>query len=116
LPPPKSTAEQLLTHVKMYEIADKYGVRGLKDLSKKKFSRACMHFWKDSNFAEAAEHVFSTTPDNDKGLRDIVSETIANHIVLWKTPAIETLMTNLNGLALGVLGVLRTKAEENGWC
>jgi hypothetical protein len=29
----------------MYELADKYDVIGLKELSKEKFDGACQHFW-----------------------------------------------------------------------
>jgi hypothetical protein len=34
------SAAQLLTHSKMYELADKYDVIGLKELSKEKFDGA----------------------------------------------------------------------------
>lgn len=68
-------ASQLLTHAKMYEVGDKYQVSGLKALAK---------FWDDELFAEAAVHAFSTTAEEDHGLRRIVCETISEHMGLVK--------------------------------
>lgn len=39
--PFNGNADQLLIHAKMYEIADKYDVLGLKDLATENFNRAC---------------------------------------------------------------------------
>jgi hypothetical protein len=96
----------------MYEIVEKYDVTGLKELVIEKFSRACAHFWDDAKFSVAAYHVFSTTPDHDKGLRDVISGTIAGHTkALVKKPEIEALLTEFNGLAYGLL-----KAKiDTGW-
>jgi hypothetical protein len=106
LPLLNGTSDQLLLHAKMYEIAEKYDVGGLKELVIEKFSRACEHFWDDAKFSVAAYHVFSTTPDHDKGLRDVISGTIASHMkALVKKPEIETLLTEFNGLAYGLLKV-----------
>ena len=101
---------QLLLHVKMYEIADKYEVRGLKDLAREKFQRSCKQFWDNDVFAVAAHHVFSTTPDSDKGLRDLVSLTISKHMGLMDKPEIEALLTEFNGLAFGLLKLTRKRS------
>ncbi|KAF2794247.1 hypothetical protein K505DRAFT_304315 [Melanomma pulvis-pyrius CBS 109.77] len=97
------TADQLLLHAQMYEIGDKYDVAGLKELSKEKFDRACRDFWDDPAFPVAAHHAFSTTVDEDEGLRNIVSKVISSHMELLKKAEIKALMTEFNGLALGVL-------------
>ena len=96
----------------MYEIADKYDAVGLKDLATEKFRWACQYLWDDDKFSIAADHVFSTTPDHDKGLRDIVSATISAHMGLIKKPEVKVLLTEFNGLALGVL---EEKIIEHGW-
>lgn len=106
------TSDQLLHHAKMYEIADKYNVSGLKDLVKEKFARACDHYKDKPDFAIAAHHAFSTTPENDKGLRDIVSRTISANMELVQVPQVKVLMTESNGLALSVL---EEKIKEHGW-
>jgi hypothetical protein len=85
---------------------------GLKELAKEKFDRACQNFWNDPAFPIAAHHTFSTTPDEDKGLRDVVSKTIASHMELLNKAEIEALMTEFNGLAFGLL---KQKSQQNGW-
>ncbi|KAK7186690.1 BTB/POZ domain-containing protein [Paraphaeosphaeria sporulosa] len=104
-PPPSlgEGANQLSTHASMYAIGDQYGVIGLKQLSQEKFRCACLHFWNQSEFVVAAHLVFSTTLDEDKGLRDIVSETISGHMELVNKPEIEVLMTEFSSLAFGLL-------------
>ncbi|KAH4006823.1 hypothetical protein HBH70_201060 [Parastagonospora nodorum] len=110
--PATGPPEQFLIHAKMYEIADKYDVVGLKDLVLEKFKRACVSFWDHDIFSIAAHYAFSTTMENDKGLRDIVSKTISEHMDLIQKAEIQTLMTEFNGLALGILLM---KADEYGW-
>jgi len=104
--------EQLLTHAKMYEIGDQYGVQGLKELSRKKSSKGCPLLWKADDFAMAANHAFSTTAENDEGLRAIVIGTILEHMELIRKPEIQALMVEFSSLALGVL---LKKADEHGW-
>ena len=109
---PTPGSEQLLIHAKMYEIADKYHVVGLKELAMEKFRRACQDNWHEPGFAVAAYHAFSTTPDNDLGLRDIVSLTIATHMTeLMKKPEVEALLLEFNGLAFGLL----KRKMDQGW-
>lgn len=87
----------------MYEIADKYSVIGLADLATEKFKLSCLHFWDHDEFAIAAHHAYSTTPDEDEGLRFIVKKTITAHLELVKKVNVKTLMAQCNGLALGIL-------------
>jgi hypothetical protein len=96
----------------MYEIADKYDVVGLKDLVKEKFGRSYQKFWDNPKFAIAAHHAFSTTPDHDKGIRKVVSATISAHMELVEKAEVKVLMTEFNGLALGIL---EEKIKEHGW-
>jgi hypothetical protein len=98
-------ASQLLLSAKMYEIGDKYDVVGLKQLALAKFSLACAKCWESQEFAPAAHYAFSTTPESDKGLRDIVTKTIADHMKIIKSPAAEALLNEFNGLAMGVLKI-----------
>ena len=97
-------ADALLIHAKMYELADKYSITDLKDLVKEKFQLACQLWWDTPTFANAAHYVFSTTPDQDKGLRDIVASTITSHAkILLTRPDIEALLSEFNDLTLDLL-------------
>lgn len=87
--PPGCDTTQLLVHAKLYEVADKYGVPGLKDLSSDKFRSACDLFWPDEQFAIAAEYAFNTTPDGDEGLRKIVRDKLFVHRDLIKDPGVK---------------------------
>jgi hypothetical protein len=93
----------------MYELGDKYDTPSLKTLALEKFRRACQVFWDDDAFARAAHHAFSTTPESDMGLRDIVIRKISENLKLFNKPAIEAVITEFNCLAVGVL---RIKAKE----
>jgi hypothetical protein len=106
-------ASQLLLHAQMYEIADKYDVIGLKALSTEKFQWACMRFWDHPEFTQAAYHAYTTTPDDDKGLRSIVCKTLSNHMRLLLKPEVEGLMVEFNGLSFDLL---IAKAKQAGWC
>jgi hypothetical protein len=112
LPAISGGPEQLLDHAKMYEMGEKYNVDGLKDLAREKFGRSCKHFWDDPVFAIAANHAFSTTVEEDTGLRRIVSSTILEHMDLIEKPEIGLLMLQFNGLALGIL---QAGVKKQGW-
>ncbi|KAF2134737.1 hypothetical protein P153DRAFT_427383 [Dothidotthia symphoricarpi CBS 119687] len=88
------TADQLLIHTEY------------------KFQLACAAYWNDPEFSESADHAFCTTPDHDKGLREIVCKTISEHMVLLRKPEIEAPMAEFNGLAFRLL---KEKADKNGW-
>jgi hypothetical protein len=96
----------------MYEIGDKYDVIGLKELAREKFSRCCAKFWDSEEFAPAAHYAFSTTPEEDKGLRDVIVRTVSLHMILLNKPAVEAVLTEFNGLAVGLL---KMRAKELGW-
>ncbi|KAL5115329.1 hypothetical protein ACEQ8H_006774 [Pleosporales sp. CAS-2024a] len=112
LPPPVGSSIQLLLHAQMYGIGDKYDVMGLKQLAREKFLRSATEYWDSNDFAPAAHCAFSTTPEGDKGLREIISHIISKHMELLNKPAIEALLTEFNGLALGLL---KMRAKDLGW-
>ncbi|KAF2823014.1 hypothetical protein CC86DRAFT_299958, partial [Ophiobolus disseminans] len=103
LPAAEGDALQLKLHAKIYEIGDKYYVVGLKELAREKFLRACAKYWDDEHFAPVAHYAFSTTPEDDRGLRDVVINTISQHMVLLNKPAVEAMLAEFNGPALGLL-------------
>lgn len=111
--PVEGDASQLLIHAQMYEIADKYEVIGLKALSMEKFRWACTRFWDHAEFTQAAYHAYTTTPDDDKGLRSVVCRTLSNHMSLLLKPEVEGLMVEFNGLSFDLL---MAKAKQAGWC
>lgn len=113
IPPPGGTqSADLLTHANMYAIADRLIVTGLKALALAKFQSACTHYWDTPEFPAAVEYIFTSTPEEDSGLRNTVYVAISNHMQLMEDEKIKALMMELNGLAYGVLHV---KATQNEW-
>ncbi|KAI4667436.1 uncharacterized protein J4E79_002123 [Alternaria viburni] len=94
---------QLLKHSKMYAIADKYDVTGLKELAVKYFNVARYGFWDVESFALAIDHVFSSTLPEDTGLRSIVIDTISDNMVLMHKAEIQAMVAAHSDLAVGVL-------------
>lgn len=97
------TADQILLHAKMYQLADKYDVVGLKPLVSAKFKRACNSYWDSEHFPLAAHHVFSTTPESDVGLRKVVSETIATHRSLLEKAEVRAVIAEFKSIAFDLV-------------
>lgn len=95
----------LMFHVRVYALAEKYDIEGLKRLTEfgvEEIADGQMC----QNFPAIVAAVFESTPSSDRGLRDVVSRICANHIdailidKTWK----ETLASNGEiGLAIFTL-------------
>jgi hypothetical protein len=90
----------------MYEIGDKYDIVGLKQLSREKFLCSCHMEWDSTEFAPAVHCVFTTTPEDDKGLREVVYHTLSKHMFLLNKPEVQALLNDFNGLAVGLLNTI----------
>lgn len=112
IPSPGGTQPaDLLTHAKMYAIADRLIVTGLKALALAKFQSACTHYWDTPEFPAAVEYIFTSTPEEDSGLRNTICAAISKQMQLMKDEKIKALMMELHGLAYGVLYVKATQYE-----
>ena len=101
--PSDSQLSGLTTHAQMYSLADRYGIGGLKSLAQQKFKPAARRYWASQDFAPAVHIVYTSTPDEDRGLRDIVTETIDEHRNLIKKPEMEMMVKDLPLLAFDLL-------------
>ena len=63
---------RMMNNVLVYAIADKYDIVELKELAKRKFQTVANSKWPHDNFLAVVREVFSTTPDGDMGLRQVV--------------------------------------------
>ncbi|KAK4171227.1 hypothetical protein QBC36DRAFT_305438 [Triangularia setosa] len=73
----------LVTHAKVYALAEKYMIRGLKAVTLRQFKAAAtvkpfvsLHI---IDFLQATWGVYTSTIEDDRGLRDIVVETLYKH-------------------------------------
>ncbi len=74
-------------HARLYGAGDKYGMKGLKAIAEERFSKCLNHYtWEgDSSdsiqsFAGMMEHIFTSTPDSDKGLRIPIVDYSRHHL------------------------------------
>ena len=64
----------------IYQIADRYHVMGLKGYSKDRFRTAITAGWSMDDFPLAISAVYESTPQHDRGLRDLAVETSRKNI------------------------------------
>jgi len=96
---PNLSQPHLLTHAKVYAIAEKYGIRALKALAQKKFAAQSAYHWGSTEFAEAIQEAYETTIDTDRGLRDIVIQTFRCFPEIAQRKDIEAIVRETPGLA-----------------
>jgi BTB/POZ domain len=96
---PHVESPHLLTHTRVYALAEKYGINGLKALAKSKFaSQMSLHF-ASVEFAPSIQEVYESTVDSDRGLRDIVIQTFRSHPEVALREDVEDVVRNTPGLA-----------------
>lgn len=70
---------RVMNNALVYAVAEKYDIPELKDLAKHKFQTLASSKWPHDGFHAITECIFTTTPDNDMGLRQIVLDICAEH-------------------------------------
>ncbi|RMY31081.1 hypothetical protein D0866_07544 [Hortaea werneckii] len=108
-----------IMHAKVYALGSKYQIPSLQNASLKKFEEAAVVAWATDEFVHAVHLVHSTTPDSDKGLRDITARVILEHDdELCNKPAMEAVIRNFDGLAYNLMKeqTKRPKKTEGPTC
>ncbi|KIL87490.1 hypothetical protein FAVG1_09196 [Fusarium avenaceum] len=65
-------SSSLILNTEVYQIADKYGIKSLKELAAVKFGRATNTYCGSDDFLTAITLVYTTTPSTDMGLRNSI--------------------------------------------
>ncbi|KAJ4351825.1 uncharacterized protein N0V89_007169 [Didymosphaeria variabile] len=104
---PNADAEQphLVTHVKVYAIAEKYGIVGLKSLARKKFADQIQAHLSSEELPEACQEAYESTVDTDRGLRDIIIQTFRSNPDLSSRKDVEAVLRDTPGLAFELFRV-----------
>jgi hypothetical protein len=72
----ESTPEpHLITHARVYALAEKYQIAGLKSLAKRKFAAQVALHHSSTEFPSAMLEVYESTVESDRGLRDVITQT-----------------------------------------
>ncbi|TRX91084.1 hypothetical protein FHL15_008066 [Xylaria flabelliformis] len=69
----------LVLHAKIYALAEKYNICGLKDFALQEFKAAAIEHWATPGFLDAAREAYISTIEADRGLRDVVVTTFHQH-------------------------------------
>ncbi|CAI6311217.1 unnamed protein product [Periconia digitata] len=98
---PEVDAEKphLITHAKVYAIAEKYGVTGLKSLAQKKFAQQIELHLDSDELPEACQEAYESTVDTDRGLRNIVIQAFRTNPALSLRKDVEMAVRETPGLA-----------------
>ncbi|OAL38196.1 hypothetical protein AYO20_02648 [Fonsecaea nubica] len=104
----------LVSSVRVYAIADKYGIPPLKELARQRFCDWAETNWLHEDFCSIAQEIFSSTPHNDRGLRDVVVQIVAMHANdLIQKDEFRSLVEEVGDLGLGILcQVLKQHSEK----
>lgn len=104
----------LASSVRVYAIADKYGMPSLKELAKERFCNWAEGNWTHEDFSDIVREIFQSTPNSDRGLRDVVVRIVATHVDnLTQKDEFRHLLEEIGDLGLGVLcQVLTTHSKE----
>ncbi|KAL9561936.1 hypothetical protein ACKAV7_013859 [Fusarium commune] len=103
----------MMFHAEVYQIADKYGIEALKRLSATKFRASMDENWKTDDFPAAIALAYTTTPPEDRGLRDITVQVAFNNIgtLMSRDAFCETLSDNPD-LAADIIRFMHGKWSE----
>jgi hypothetical protein len=94
----------IVTDAKMFAVAVKYHVDGLRLCARVGFQNALATAWNSDAFPEAVNIVCTSTPEDATELREIVLDTIHDHFpTLKKKPAIEEAICDIPRLTYAML-------------
>jgi len=104
----------LFSSVRVYAIAEKYGILHLKELARERFCNWAEDSWAHEDFSDIIREIFESTPKHDRGLRDVVIRIVAMHAdILIQKDQFRHLIEDFGDLGLGVLCQLsKTNSEE----
>lgn len=99
---PKSP--DLVLHVKVYALAEKYDIPPLKALSLEKFQEAVQQEWNSDHFLDAAREAYTSTIQEDEGMRNAVVKVLHTHREpLLDTDTVQEFLQELPSLAYDLL-------------
>ena len=74
------TYEQMIIHVRVYSLAEKYIIEGLTTLATSKFQAVIGTRWPLPQFPAIVREIFTSTPPTDKELRDVAVKKCARYV------------------------------------
>ncbi|EMD86655.1 hypothetical protein COCC4DRAFT_33157 [Bipolaris maydis ATCC 48331] len=107
-------ASPMVFNVKVYSIADKYDVPALKSIAREKFKESVKTCWNMDDFPHAIAEVYSSTPPNDQGLRDLIVEVACERITeLLQKQGFRDVLGEAVGFASDLVKLQASKKRPN---
>ncbi|KAL1586300.1 hypothetical protein WHR41_05568 [Cladosporium halotolerans] len=119
-PPQAFDAEQpnvnLMQHAKLFAMAVKYQIDGLRHLTTQKFKEAVATQWSHEDFAHTIHIVYNSTAEDVTELREIVADAVHAHFEeLQERPGVEASMRSIAALTYGLLTRSRERNRNKGY-
>lgn len=92
----EASVSNLTIHARVYGLAEKYQIRGLKTAALGKFKEEALVHWLTADFRRAVEEVYMSTVSHDRGMRYVVVDTIVKHRELLDLEGIQNLVRRLD--------------------
>ena len=103
----------LQAHVAVYAVADKYDIPSLKAIAKSKFDMQIGNMWPVPRLPNIANEVFSSTPCNDRGLRDVILKLCVSHAAEIVNESFSN--TSINSSSYSNVELSAQEEEELTW-
>ncbi|KAK4141204.1 uncharacterized protein C8A04DRAFT_39243 [Dichotomopilus funicola] len=95
---PASTRPDLLAHAKVFTLAEKYLISGLKALALQKFVASVSGGFDVDDFLDAVQQVYRSTLEEDGGLREIIVSTLYNHKYLLDQKEVQAVLKDIGAV------------------
>ncbi|RYP10046.1 hypothetical protein DL764_000904 [Monosporascus ibericus] len=92
------TRPALVAHAKVYILADKCLISGLKALALRKFATSVREHIDVDDFVHAMQEVYNFTLENDKGLRDVIVSTLCKRRYLLDQKEVQVVLKDLGAV------------------
>jgi len=100
----QASTSPMIFNAKVYGIADKYNIPTLKSKAIEKSRKSVETCWSMDDFPHAIREIYSSTPGNDRGLRDLVVKIACEHMeTLSEQPEFRILLEEAYGFAADVV-------------
>ncbi len=105
----------MLNDISVYAIADKYDIPTLKKLAEIKFRSLAYSIWPHHDFPAIVKSAYESTPDNDEGLRGIVTSICADHIedVLLLEGPNASEMRDIGQFGFDILNIVKENSNKS---
>lgn len=105
------TTGALATHARVYSLAEKYLIQGLKTVALQKFKSTLADSVDIGDYLEAAQEVYTSTIEDDRGLRDPIIETLYRNQDWLDREDVRAVIKGLGSLTYDL--VIYTRQRDN---